>query len=140
VNNDVGLVPLHWYYPAAIADWPRLSGFVPAGNSISLGDYQKKWLGVYAQISRDPTQYTATGTQNPATDATLTSADQKKCPEGDLLTLPSILPNITKCEGRAFLGAVCLAGGVLLVILGVAVMAAGTKAGRSVIAAAPLVK
>jgi hypothetical protein len=54
VGGNVSLVPLHWYYPAAIASWPSLSGYVPPGNSISLGNYQKNWLATYAKIAGGP--------------------------------------------------------------------------------------
>jgi hypothetical protein len=47
VNNDVSKVPLHWYYPAAIASWPAMANYTPPGNSISLGAYQNKWMQVY---------------------------------------------------------------------------------------------
>lgn len=57
VGGNVALVPLHWYYPAAISSWPKMSGYTPPGNSISLGDYQANWLATYKQISGDPTKY-----------------------------------------------------------------------------------
>jgi hypothetical protein len=47
VGDNVSLVPLHWYYPAAIASWPSMASYVPPGNSISLGAYQNKWMAVY---------------------------------------------------------------------------------------------
>ena len=47
VGDNVSLVPLHWYYPAAIASWPAMASYVPPGNSISLGAYQNKWMSVY---------------------------------------------------------------------------------------------
>ena len=47
VGDKVELVPLHWYYPAAISSWPAMASYVPPGNSISLGAYQNKWMSVY---------------------------------------------------------------------------------------------
>lgn len=54
VGDKVDLVPLHWYYPAAIQSWPAMSGYVPPGNSISLGEYQKKWLQTYSVFANVP--------------------------------------------------------------------------------------
>lgn len=48
VGNNVSLVPLHWYYPAAIQSWPAMANYTPPGNSISLGAYQAKWMNAYA--------------------------------------------------------------------------------------------
>jgi hypothetical protein len=47
VGDNVSLVPLHWYYPAAISSWPAMANYTPPGNSISLGAYQNKWMSVY---------------------------------------------------------------------------------------------
>lgn len=47
VGNNVSMVPIHWYYPAAIASWPAMANYVPPGNHISLGAYQNKWMSVY---------------------------------------------------------------------------------------------
>lgn len=47
VGNNVSMVPIHWYYPAAIASWPAMASYVPPGNNISLGAYQNKWMSVY---------------------------------------------------------------------------------------------
>jgi hypothetical protein len=86
-----------------------------------------------------------------ATDATLTAA-KSSCPEGDIFSLKApgsgvplvrgLAPKFTftKCQGRAVLGAAMLVTGMGLILLGVAVMAAGTRAGKQIIAAAPLVK
>lgn len=54
VRDDVSLVPIHWYYPAAIQSWPAMAGFVPPGNSISLGDYQRKWMQTYSVFANVP--------------------------------------------------------------------------------------
>lgn len=58
------------------------------------------------------------------------------CPEGNLVTLPSALPNITKCEGRALLGAASLVAGVILIGVGLGVLALGTRPGQAITQAA----
>lgn len=62
---------------------------------------------------------------------TLASSSSGGCPEGDLiyLRMPSIIPNIhvTRCQGRAMLGAVALVGGGGLIVVGLAFMAANTR-------------
>lgn len=87
------------------------------------------------------------------TNATLTAATSSGgCPEGDLWSFSapgSGLPLIgglapsftfTRCQGRALLGGVTLLVGAGFIVLGLAVMASGSKLGRNVIAAAPGVK
>lgn len=54
VGDDVSKVPLHWYYPASIATWPAMANYIPPGNSISLGDYQRKWLQTYSVFAKVP--------------------------------------------------------------------------------------
>jgi hypothetical protein len=49
VSNNVSMVPIHWYYPAAIATWPAMANYTPPGNNISLGAYQANWMKVYQQ-------------------------------------------------------------------------------------------
>lgn len=100
------------------------------------------------------------GTYTGAEAGVLTAADVQTtaasggsgCPEGDLWSfsapgssLPiigSLAPSFTisRCQGRALLGGVVLVVGAGFIVLGLAVMAGGSKFGRSVIAAAPLVK
>lgn len=64
VGGNVSLVPLHWYYPAAIASWPNMANYVPPGNSISLGNYQANWLKTYAKYSGDPAALQSAMTQS----------------------------------------------------------------------------
>ena len=76
VGGNVALVPLHWYYPAAISSWPKMFDYVPPGNSISLGNYQTNWMKTYAKISGDPTKYVAnSGGQQAVTTSFLSDAE-----------------------------------------------------------------
>jgi hypothetical protein len=55
-DNDVSMIPVMWYYPAA-ATRPALMDVVPvpsAGNTLTIREYQQRWLGVYATISGQP--------------------------------------------------------------------------------------
>ena len=55
-NNDVSLVPVVWYYPAAIAD-PTLMDVVPkpeAGNVLTIREYQWRWLDTLAFFQGGP--------------------------------------------------------------------------------------
>lgn len=57
-------------------------------------------------------------------------------------TMPGNIPNIvfTKCEGRALLGAVSILGGALIMVIGLAVIVSGSKAGRAAITVVPGVR
>ena len=55
-NNDVSMIPVMWYYPAA-ATRPALMDVVPvpsAGNVLTIREYQQRWLGVFSTISGQP--------------------------------------------------------------------------------------
>jgi hypothetical protein len=55
-NNDVSMIPVMWYYPRASRE-PALMDLVPvpsAGNVLTIREYQTRWLGVFATISRQP--------------------------------------------------------------------------------------
>jgi hypothetical protein len=60
VGGNVALVPLHWYYPAAVTNASLLS-YTPPGNSISIGQYQANWLKTYAGFANDPSAITRAG-------------------------------------------------------------------------------
>lgn len=49
------------------------------------------------------------------------------CPEGNLITFPGPIPNISRCEGRALLGATTMAGGLLLILVGLGFVAIGQR-------------
>lgn len=49
-GRDVSEVPLRWYYPASVSDRSLLS-WTPPGNSISIGDYQARWLDTYRRLA-----------------------------------------------------------------------------------------
>ena len=55
-NNDVSVVPIIWYYPAALTD-PALMDIVPkpeAGNVLTIRDYQWRWLDTLAYFMGGP--------------------------------------------------------------------------------------
>ena len=55
-NNDVSVVPIIWYYPAALAD-PALMDVVPkpeAGNVLTIREYQWRWLDTLAYFMGGP--------------------------------------------------------------------------------------
>jgi murein DD-endopeptidase MepM/ murein hydrolase activator NlpD len=55
-GNDVSMVPIIWYFPAAVAD-PLLLDTVPKpqfGNVLTIREYQARWLQVFAFISGGP--------------------------------------------------------------------------------------
>jgi hypothetical protein len=55
-RNDVSMVPIMWYYPAAARD-PSLLDIVPvpqAGNVLTVREYQRRWLDAFARISGKP--------------------------------------------------------------------------------------
>jgi hypothetical protein len=55
-RNDVSMVPIIWYYPAAARD-PGLLDIVPmpeAGNVLTVREYQRRWLDVFVSISGKP--------------------------------------------------------------------------------------
>jgi hypothetical protein len=55
-NNDVSMVPVMWYYPKAASD-PALMDVVPLpqhGNTLTIREYQTRWLGVFSFISGQP--------------------------------------------------------------------------------------
>ena len=55
-GNDVSMVPVIWYYPAAARD-PSLMDVVPsphAGNVLTIREYQRRWLDTFAFISGSP--------------------------------------------------------------------------------------
>ena len=55
-NNDVSMVPVMWYLPAA-ANNPALMDIVPKpqhGNVLTIREYQTRWLGVFSFISGQP--------------------------------------------------------------------------------------
>jgi hypothetical protein len=64
------------------------------------------------------------------------------CPEGDLfkLNLHLFTLSVTRCQGRAILGGVCILGGGLIVLVGLAFVVSGSRIGRAAISAAPGVR
>lgn len=55
-GNDVSMIPVIWYFPAAVAD-PALLDTVPkpeAGNVLTIREYQRRWLQVFAFVSGGP--------------------------------------------------------------------------------------
>ena len=55
-DNDVSVVPIIWYYPAALAD-PTLMDVVPkpeAGNVLTIREYQWRWLDTLAYFMGGP--------------------------------------------------------------------------------------
>jgi hypothetical protein len=55
-KNDVSMVPVFWYLPAAATN-PALLDVVPlpsAGNTLTVREYQARWLDTLAFISRSP--------------------------------------------------------------------------------------
>jgi hypothetical protein len=55
-NNDVSVVPIIWYYPAALKD-PTLMDIVPkpeAGNVLTIREYQWRWLDTLAYFQGGP--------------------------------------------------------------------------------------
>ena len=55
-NNDVSVVPIIWYYPAALTN-PALMDIVPkpeAGNVLTIRDYQWRWLDTLAYFMGGP--------------------------------------------------------------------------------------
>jgi hypothetical protein len=55
-RNDVSMVPIIWYYPAAARD-PGLLDVVPvpqAGNVLTVREYQRRWLDAFTRISGKP--------------------------------------------------------------------------------------
>ena len=55
-NNDVSVVPIIWYYPAALTN-PALMDIVPkpeAGNVLTIRDYQWRWLDTLAYFLGGP--------------------------------------------------------------------------------------
>lgn len=53
-NGDVSVVPQYWYYPAGIGK-PDL--VPPGANSLSMGEYTKRWLGIYKSVGGQDVQY-----------------------------------------------------------------------------------
>jgi hypothetical protein len=52
-HGDVTMVPLSWYWPKALRD-PTQLDVVPmpaAGNTLTVGEYQRRWLDTYATVS-----------------------------------------------------------------------------------------
>lgn len=55
-NNDVSMIPVLWYYPKAAKN-PELMDVVPvpsAGNTLTIREYQQRWLGTFSTISGEP--------------------------------------------------------------------------------------
>ena len=55
-DNDVSVVPIIWYYPAALTN-PALMDIVPkpeAGNVLTIRDYQWRWLDTLAYFMGGP--------------------------------------------------------------------------------------
>jgi hypothetical protein len=55
-NNDVSVVPIIWYYPAALTN-PELMDIVPkpeAGNVLTIREYQWRWLDTLAYFMGGP--------------------------------------------------------------------------------------
>ncbi len=55
-NNDVSMIPVLWYYPAAARN-PALMDIVPvpsAGNVLTIRQYQQRWLATFSTISGEP--------------------------------------------------------------------------------------
>ncbi len=55
-DNDVSVVPIIWYYPAALTN-PALMDVVPkpeAGNVLTIRDYQWRWLDTLAYFMGGP--------------------------------------------------------------------------------------
>ena len=49
-NGDVAMVPLWWYYPVSLRDSSWLDRVPnPAHNTLTVRQYQTKWLTIYAQ-------------------------------------------------------------------------------------------
>lgn len=55
-----------------------------------------------------------------------------------ILTFPGGIPNFTHCNGRALLGGIALAGGTLIMVIGLAFIAANSRAGKAARAAVPV--
>ncbi len=52
-NDDVSMIPVLWYFPAAALD-PALMDRVPRpglGNVLTIREYQQRWLGVFATFA-----------------------------------------------------------------------------------------
>jgi len=52
-NNDVSMIPVMWYYPRAARE-PALMDIVPvpsAGNSLTVREYQQRWLAVWSTLA-----------------------------------------------------------------------------------------
>ena len=75
----------------------------------------------------------------PGNPGGLSQGNAGDCPEGVLfkMNLGVVHPTITRCQGRAMLGAVCVLGGGLLVLTGIAFALAGTRAGRQIVTLTP---
>jgi Mannosyl-glycoprotein endo-beta-N-acetylglucosaminidase len=58
------------------------------------------------------------------------------CPEGNLITMPGPIPNVTRCMGRGLLGGVSIASGLLVLGIGLGVLALGSRPGRALTSAA----
>lgn len=55
-DNDVSMVPVMWYYPAAVRE-PWRMDVVPSphnGNTLTIREYQTRWLAVFASMSGQP--------------------------------------------------------------------------------------
>lgn len=102
-----------------ILDALRASNAAAATSAIN--SFYASWGGgpILSGSSSLPSEATA-GTSSTTPDATLLSSGG--CPEGNLVTFPGPIPNISRCEGRALLGAASLAGGALIMVLGAIAM------------------
>lgn len=71
-----------------------------------------------------------------AADGTVGTADDG-CPQLFALHALGFKIGLNRCQGRAWLGAAALAGGALIVLVGVAILGSGSRAGSQLLAAVP---
>ena len=114
----------HW------SDGTNLAAAAAAsGGEVSLADLQN-----YAGSAGSAGEAGVGGAgSSTATSGAAAATGKGGCPEGNLVTFPSIIPNITRCEGRALLGAASLAAGALVIVFGFLAMGFSSKAGQQVI-------
>ncbi len=64
-DNDVSMIPVLWYYPNAAKN-PALMDVVPvpsAGNTLTIREYQQRWLVTFSTISGEPVPQTVSPIQ-----------------------------------------------------------------------------
>lgn len=110
-----------------------------SATNAAINAFYSSWGSSYTPGSTAGGETTGGGdsgtTGTGGTTATETAASGG-CPEGNLITFPGPIPNISRCEGRALLGGACLIAGVGILLVGLALIASGTKTGQAITGAA----